>query len=45
VRAHQPTTMPVSEAAAVMEIVFAAKVSAREGRKVAVGHPRGSAAR
>lgn len=45
VRAHQPTAMPVSEAAAVMEIVFAAKASAREGRTVATGDPRGSAAR
>ena len=45
VAAHQPTAMPVPEAAAVMEIVFAAKASAREGRMVATGARQGSAVR
>ena len=45
VRAHKPTVLPVPEAAAVMQIVFAAKTSAREGRKVATGSPEGPGGR
>jgi predicted dehydrogenase len=45
VPAHRPTVQPVSEAAAVMQIVFAAKTSAREGRKVAIGNPEGPGGR
>jgi predicted dehydrogenase len=37
VRDRRPTVLPVSEAAAVMEIVFAAKTSAGEGRAVSIG--------
>jgi predicted dehydrogenase len=36
VRSKQDTVMPLSEAAAVMEIVFAAKESARQGRRVSL---------
>jgi predicted dehydrogenase len=37
VRKRNTTALPVSEAAAVMEIAFAAKTSAGEGRVVAIG--------
>jgi predicted dehydrogenase len=41
VQSHQPTALPVSEAAAVMQIVFAAKVSAGTGTKMATGNDYG----
>ena len=43
VRKRGQTVMPISEAAAVMQVVFAAKTSAGEGRSVAIiGRARGS---
>jgi len=37
VRARRPTVLPIPEAVSVMQIAFAAKTSARDGRIVAVG--------
>ena len=39
VQTGKPTTLPVSEAAAVMQIVFRAKASAREGKRMSIGKP------
>jgi predicted dehydrogenase len=43
-RDRKPTMLPVSEGAAVMQIVFAAKASAREGKTVATGSHSGGPA-